>query len=157
MGEALSGTEYDLSGITLYAQKIKINRERDGILYRERLYHTAWTEEGHTTDDNRISYSETTIVSYYAGSGFRVHNMKMESRASLVADDYLEAFDGQIYLYNYKTARYDPVKEDKKWSREELRPYLMDGNAVRVKYVQNNHSGWEYGIVLPYLSMTGRR
>ena len=155
-GEVIGGTECDLSGITLYVQKIDCSREQDGLEYRDQLYHIAWTEEGHTSDDNRISYSEITEISYYLGSEETVSSLKFQERTVRSQVGAFENFQGKIYFYNYNKRQYEEISIDQVLEGSQLLPYTSDHNILRVKYVQDNYSGWEYGILLPYLSVTGR-
>ena len=149
----LSGTDFDLSGNTLYAQRIVCDQEKDGVLFRDRVYHTAWTEEGHTSDDNRVSYSETTIINYDLGN--HISKIGFVSREVGKTEGNFENFQGQIYLYNYSKGRYDQTDINTLWDRRQLKDYLTENNTLRVRYVQDQYSGWEYGIVLPYLWIKG--
>ena len=102
------------------------------------------------------------VLEYYLGNELEVDTLHFHRLSEGVVANlryyYTVPFEGNMYFYNYNTGSYDRMDSAvSQYNREELDSYLSPGNTITVKYVYDTAGEYTWNIMLPVLTVTGRR
>ena len=99
------------------------------------------------------------ILEYHLGEDIDIEELNFENISNTIDKNInMQGFKGQIYLYDYKKENF--VKKDiekNAYTKEELEPYLMEDNSIRVRYFNSDTSTSDMYLSLPMLSIVAKQ
>ncbi len=152
-------------GTTLIVKDAEARFEKDGEVYRLALREEPKLISGeYNMYDNTTGGNAAVVIEYSLGTDISVTGLKLNrlseemSGMSTRTGDLLQAFEGDISLYNYYTNSYDNMESGKtEFSGDELVYYLSPGNTITVRYIPTESTGGNTAVFLPLPSVTGER
>ncbi len=161
-GSFLAKKGYETYGSTLITSSVKVDYERDGLVYRSGLQKNPNVLSGEYYARNNTMYGVTPLIlEYYLGNDTEVERVDFHQLSDKMIQslryNYTVPFVGNMYFYNYDTGNYDPMDLSlEEYDLKALGPYLSPGNTLTVKYVYTNPEDYSWNIVLPILTVIGR-
>lgn len=149
-------------GTTLLTSSVDVNYEKDGMVFQSAMQKQPGVLSGEYYAQNNTMYGVTPVMlEYYLGNNIEVDKLNFYKLSDEVAESmryyYTVPFSGNMYFYNYNTGNYDSMDTSvTEYGRDMLEPYLSPGNTLTVKYVYDTSGDYNWNIVLPVLSVTGR-
>ena len=162
-GEEFLAQGGETYGCTLITSALEVNDERGDLVYRSGLQKEPQVLSGEYDADSNTMYGETPLIlEYYLGNGTEVERVSFHEVSEGIAQSlsylYAAPFEGNVYFYNYDTGNYDAVNlAQENWSASQLRSYLSPGNTLTVKYVSSGSDEYSWNVVLPIVTVIGRR
>lgn len=153
----------DTYGCTLLTSSIEVNYEKNGMIYRSAMQKRPNVLSGDYYASNNTMYGiAPLILEYYLGNDIEVVKLDFHQPSEEVVENlryyYTVPFSGGMYFYNYNTGTYDSMDANvTEYSKKKLEPYLSPGNTLTVKYVYDTSGDYTWNIMLPVLTVTGRR
>ena len=150
-------------GCTLLTSQINVNYEQGGMVYRSAMQkHPNVLSGEYDAVRNTIYGMNPVILEYYLGNDLDVETLDFHRLSDEVVANlryyYTVPFTGDMYFYNYNTGSYDLMDSSRsRYNKEDLEAYLSPGNTVTVKYVYDTAGEYTWNIMLPVLTVTGRR
>ena len=150
-------------GCTLLTSELDVNYEQDGFVSRSAMQKQPHVLAGeYDAARNTIYGMNPVVLEYYLGNELEVETLHFHRLSEAVVANlkyyYTVPFEENMYFYNYNTGSYDLMDSTAdQYDREELDPYLSPGNTVTVKYVYDTAGEYTWNIMLPVLTVTGRR
>lgn len=147
-------------GLTMLTSSVAVNASKDRSLYRSVLMKTPKVMSGdYSADTNSMTGTEPVTLEYYLGTDIEVESLTFEPVSEEFLTDttnYIEAFSGSIYFYNYATGNFDKMDLDgRTLDLSALRPYLSPDNGMTVRYVYDRGGNYN-SIQLPMPMVAGR-
>lgn len=158
----LKKPDFETYGSTLLTSSVDVNYERDGMVYRSAMQKKPNVLAGEYYAPSNTMYGLTPVMlEYYLGNDIEVEKLNFYQMSDQVAESmryyYMVPFKGKMYFYNYNSANYDSMdKGVTEYTKEQLEPYLSPGNTLTVKYVYDTAGEYNWNIMLPTLTVTGR-
>lgn len=156
-----AGTE--TYGCTLLTSELNVNYEQNGLVSRSAMQKQPHVLAGeYDAARNTIYGMNPVVLEYYLGNELEVETLNFHRLSDAVVANlryyYTVPFTGNMYFYNYNTGSYDLMDSAvSQYDREALDSYLSPGNTVTVKYVYDTSGEYTWNIMLPVLTVTGRR
>lgn len=153
---------YETYGSTLLTSSVDVNYEQDGMVYRSAMQKKPNVLSGeYYAPDNTMYGLMPVMLEYYLGSDIEIEKLNFYPTSDQVAENmryyYMAPFNGKIYFYNYNSGRYDSMAQGvTEYTKDQLEPYLSPGNTLTVKYVYDSPGEYNWNIMLPTLTVTGR-
>lgn len=150
-------------GCTLLTSELDVNYEQDGLVSRSAMQKQPHVLAGeYDAARNTIYGINPVVLEYYLGNELEVDTLHFHRLSEGVVANlryyYTVPFEGNMYFYNYNTGSYDRMDSAvSQYNREELDSYLSPGNTITVKYVYDTAGEYTWNIMLPVLTVTGRR
>ncbi len=157
----LRETDPETYGHTMLTSLVPVNASRDRLLYRSVLMKTPKVVSGiYDARSNSMNGTEPLTLEYQMGTEIDVESLTFESVSEEFlkdsSDNYIEAFSGSIYFYNYISGNFDRMElVGQTMDVEQLYPYLSPGNTLTVRYVYGG-PGIYNEIQLPMPMAAGR-
>lgn len=154
--------DYETYGSTLLTSSVDVNYEKDGMVYRFAMQKKPNVLSGEYYAPNNTMYGLTPVIlEYYLGNDLEIKKLNFCQLSGQMEDSmryyYVVPFDGKIYFYNYNSGSYDSMmKGALEYTKEQLEPYLSPGNTLTIKYVYDTAGEYNWNIMLPTLTVTGR-
>lgn len=150
-------------GCTLLTSQLDVNYEQDGLVSRSAMQKQPNVLAGEYDGVRNTIYGMNPVVlEYYLGNELEVETLNFHRLSEDMVESlkyyYTVPFTGAMYFYNYNTGSYDLMDSAvSQYDTEALEPYLSPGNTVTVKYVYDTAGEYVWNIMLPVLTVTGRR
>ncbi|MCC8026374.1 MAG: hypothetical protein LIP16_13890 [Clostridium sp.] len=154
--------DYETYGSTLLTSPVDVNYEKDGMIYRSAMQKKPNVLSGEYYAPNNTMYGLTPVMlEYYLGNDIEVEKLNFYQLDGQVAESmryyYMVPFSGKMYFYNYNSGNYDSMNKGMtEYTKDQLEPYLSPGNTLTVKYVYDTSGEYNWNIMLPTLTVTGR-
>lgn len=153
----------DLDGreISLIVGNINVdNKIGNDEIYRQALMKNPSVLSGeYYLKSNTFYAKEALILEYHLGEDIDIEELNFENISNTIDKNInMQGFKGQIYLYDYKKENF--VKKDiekNTYTKEELEPYLMEDNSIRVRYFNSDTSTSDMYLSLPMLSIVAKQ
>ena len=153
----------DLDGreISLIVDNINVdNKIGNDEIYRQALMKNPSVLSGeYYLKSNTFYAKEALILEYHLGEDIDIEELNFENISNTIDKNInMQGFKGQIYLYDYKKENF--VKKDiekNTYTKEELEPYLMEDNSIRVRYFNSDTSTSDMYLSLPMLSIVAKQ
>lgn len=158
----LKDSKYEVDGNTLLTSAADVNTTVDSQIYRSALMKRPTIVSGNYNPDGNTMYGvDPLILEYSLGNDLDVEKITINQLSEEFTDNekfnYIMAFSGSIYFYNYDLGSYVQTEAGKRdFDSQMLKPYLSPSNTITVKYVPDNNSDYNWDIMLPMLSIVGR-
>lgn len=148
-------------GHMMLTSSVSVNASRDRTLYRSVLMRVPRVISGsYDVRSNAMRGTEPLTLEYQMGTDIDVESLTFEPVSedflSQDGNQYIQAFTGGIYFYNYSSGNYDRIElTGETLDVEALRPYLSPGNTLNVRYVYDGSHSYN-AIQLPMPMVAGR-
>lgn len=160
--EFLKSSGFETYGSTLLTSSVEVNYEQEGRVYRSALQKKPNVLSGEYYAPNNTIYGLMPVMlEYYLGNDIEVEKLNFCQLTDQMAESmryyYMVPFSGSMYFYNYNSGNYDSMNTGvTEYTKEQLEPYLSPGNTLTVKYVYDTAGEYNWNIMLPTLTVTGR-
>lgn len=157
---ALASGPYEAYGSTLLVSELPVDNEENGLVFRSAMRRSPNVISGEYDPMRNTIYGVTPVtLEYYLGNETELEKLEFHQVGMELAEDlryyYTVPFTGTMSFYNYNTGEFD-VADRSSYQMQDLGHYLSPGNTITVKYVYDRSEEYQWNIMLPLLTVTGR-
>lgn len=149
----------DCDGITLVKCPVSVDyTQKDGSVSVPDILKYTKIKEGYYDNEERTMEEGELILDYMLEDDENIKeilfvaalNPSIDKKVSIAS--YINAYQGDIQLYNWKTKKYDTVfHSDKEGKITDVKQYVGKGNVIRVRLKPQNTNS--YSIYIPVISV----
>lgn len=152
-----SDSGYHAFGVTcIRADITDVGFKKGSMYYQPFVREYAEVKDGYYESFNDTVFGDDTIIMYPVGQFKTDITLHFNQQEVDKSDSMTKGFDGEIYLYNQITNKYDLLDyQNGKLDFRLKEAYIQSDNTITVKYKTNLTEMTPYAK-LPFISMTGR-